>query len=72
MTNTLHRYGNKENLHNDFIVFAIPCRGYNDQNSLPKLKRFLQLACKFKPINLGDASHGGIFRPSKALNPLAH
>jgi len=72
MTNTLHRYGNKENLHNDFIVFAIPCRGYNDENSVPKLKRFLRLACKYKPINLGDGSHGGIFRPSKALNPLAH
>jgi len=72
MTNTLHRYGNEKNLYNDFIVFAIPCRGYNDQDSVPKLKRFLQLASKYNPVNMGDGSHGSIFRPSKALNPTAH
>jgi hypothetical protein len=72
MTNTLHRYGNEQSLRNDFIVFAIPCRGYNDQDSVPKLKRFLRLACKYRPINLGDGSRGGIYRPSKTLNPLAH
>jgi hypothetical protein len=72
MTNTLHRYGNEQNLHNDFIVFAIPCRGYNDQDSVPKLKRFLRLASKYHPVNMGDGSRGGIYRPSKALNPLVH
>ncbi len=72
MTNTLHRYGNKRNLHNDFIVFAIPCRGHNDQDAVPKLKRFLRLASQYKPVNLGDGSHGGIYRPSKSLNPTAH
>jgi hypothetical protein len=72
MTNTLHRYGNQKNLRNDFIVFAIPCRGYNDQDSVPKLKRFLRLASKHNPVNLGDGSRGGIYRPSKRLNPLAH
>lgn len=72
MTNTLHRYGNEENLQNDFIVFAIPCRGYNDQDSVPKLKRFLQVARMYNPVNMGDGSHGGIYRPSKTLNPTAH
>ena len=72
MTNTLHRYGDRNSLHNDFIVFAIPCRGYNDKNCVPKLKQFLRLALKYKPVNLGDASRGGIYRPSKKLNPLAH
>jgi hypothetical protein len=72
MTNTLHRYGNEQNLHNDFIVFAIPCRGHNDHDSVPKLKRFLRLASKYHPVNLGDGSHGGIYRPSKTLNPLVH
>lgn len=72
MTNTLHRYGDKESLQNDFIVFAIPCRGYNDKDCVPKLRRFLQIATRHKPVNLGDASHGGIYRPSKKLNPLAH
>lgn len=72
MTNTLHRYGNSESLRNDFIVFAIPCRGYNDKDCVPKLREFLRRAAKYKPVNLGDASRGGIFRPSKQLNPLAH
>jgi hypothetical protein len=72
MTNTLHRYGNEKNLYDDFIVFAIPCRGQNDHDSVPKLKRFLQLARKYHPVNMGDGSHGGIYRPSKALNPTAH
>jgi hypothetical protein len=72
MTNTLHRYGDKKSLHNDFIVFAIPCRGYNDKDCVPKLKRFLEIAARHNPVNLGDASHGGIFRPSRKLNPLAH
>jgi hypothetical protein len=72
MTNTLHRYGNEKSLQNDFIVFAIPCRGYNDQDSVPKLKQFLRLAFKHNPVNLGDGSHGGIYRPSKNLNPTAH
>ncbi len=72
MTNTLHRYGTTQNLHNDFIVFAIPCRGFNDKDSVPKLKRFLRLASQFAPVNMGDGSHGGIYRPSKHLNPTAH
>src|SRR5262249_25850745 len=72
MTNTLHRYGNERNLSNDFIVFAIPCRGYNDKDSVPKLKRFLRTATKYNPVNLGDAYHGGAYRPSKNLNPTAH
>jgi hypothetical protein len=72
MTNTLHRYGDAESLKNDFIVFAIPSRGYNDRDCVPKLRQFLRLALKYKPVNLGDGSRGGIFRPSKKLNPLAH
>ncbi len=72
MTNTLHRYGNEQSLYNDFIVFAIPCRGYNDQDSVPKLRRFLRMASKYHPVNMGDGSRGGIYRPSKMLNPTAH
>ena len=72
MTNTLHRYGDAESLRNDFIVFAIPSRGYNDRDCVPKLRQFLRMALKYKPVNLGDGSRGGIFRPSKKLNPLAH
>ncbi len=72
MTNTLHRYGDHHNLKNDFIVFAIPCRGYNDKDSVPKLREFLRMAVRYKPVNLGDGSKGGMYRPSRRLNPLAH
>jgi len=72
MTNTLHRYGDARSLKNDFIVFAIPCRGYNDKDCVPKLREFLRLAVRHNPINIGDGSKGGMYRPSKGLNPLAH
>jgi hypothetical protein len=72
MTNTLHRYGDAASFHDDYIVFAIPARGKNDKDAVPKLRRFLELALQFKPVNLGDARHGGALRPSKNLNPLAH
>lgn len=72
MTNTLHRYGTSENLQNDIIVFAIPCRGFNDRDAVPKLREFLRMAAKYRPVNMGDGSKGSIYRPQKRLNPLAH
>jgi hypothetical protein len=72
MTNTLHRYGAPETLENDFIVFAMSARGVNDEGSVAKFQEFLRIARKHGPINLGDATKGGVYRPSKRLNPLAH
>lgn len=72
MTNTLHRFGDAQSFHDDFIVFAIASRGRNDENSVPKLKKFLEIALRFKPVNLGDSRHGGALRSSKSLNPLSH
>ncbi len=72
MTNTLHRYGDANSFHDDYVVFAMCARGRNDQDALPKLRKFLELALPFKPVNLGDASHGGALRPSKNMNPLSH
>ena len=72
MTNTLHRYGPAESFRDDFIVFAICCRGKNDEDALPRLRKFLEMAVPFGPINLGDARHGGALRPCRALNPTSH
>jgi hypothetical protein len=72
MTNTLHRFGDSESFHDDYVVFAIACKGKNDQDALPKLRRFLEIALEYKPVNLGDARHGGALRPSRGLNPLSH
>jgi hypothetical protein len=72
MTNTLHRFGDAASFRDDFVVFAIASKGRNDQDALPKLRRFLEIAVEYKPVNLGDARHGGAFRPSRSLNPVAH
>jgi hypothetical protein len=72
MTNTLHRFGDAESFRDDYVVFAIPSKGRNDKDSLPKLRRFLEIAIEFKPVNLGDARNGGALRPSRTLNPVAH
>ena len=74
MTNTLHRFGDAESFRDDYVIFAIPAKGKggNNENALPKLKRFLEIALEYKPVNLGDARNGGALRPSKSMNPLAH
>lgn len=72
MTNTLHRFGSAESFRDDYVVFAIASKGKNDQDALPKLRRFLEIALEYKPVNLGDARHGGALRPSRDINPLAH
>ncbi len=66
MTNTLHRYGTPQSLEDDYIVFAMAARGINDRNSTEKFRRFLEIAMRHRPVNLGDATKGGIFRPSKS------
>jgi hypothetical protein len=72
MTNTLHRFGDAASFSDDYIVFAIPSKSNKDPNALPKLHRFLEIAMEYKPVNLGDARHGGALRSSKNLGPMAH
>jgi hypothetical protein len=72
MTNTLHRYGASPSFNDDYIVFAICCRGKNEKDALPRLKKFLHMAIPFQPVNLGDARNGGCLRPSASLNPTNH
>jgi hypothetical protein len=72
MTNTLHRFGDANSFRDDYVVFAIASRGRNDEDSVPKLQKFLQMALEFHPVNLGDARHGGALRPSRSMNPISH
>ncbi len=72
MTNTLHRFGDAESFQDDFVVFAIASKGKNEQGALPKLRRFLEMAVSFHPVNLGDAIHGGALRPCRKMNPTSH
>jgi hypothetical protein len=74
MTNTLHRFGDAASFNDDFVIFAIPAKKTPDaaQETLPSLRKFLQIATEYNPVNLGDARHGGALRPSRNLNPLNH
>ncbi len=72
MTNTLHRYGDADSFRDDYVVFAMCCRGQNDQDAVPKLRQFLKLALQFKPVNIGDARHGGALRASRSMKPTSH
>lgn len=72
MTNTLHRYGDAESFYDDYVIFASPSNGKNEINSIPKLKKFLELALPFNPVNLGDPAHGGSLRPSRNLTTVAN
>jgi len=72
MTNTLHRFGDADSFRDDYIVFAMCSKGKNDEDSVPKLRRFLEMALSFHPVNLGDARNGGALRPCKSMNPFSH
>jgi hypothetical protein len=58
MTNTLHRRGTPESLKNDFVIFCLPARGVNAEGSAAKVKEFMRICLKYKPVNLGDGRHG--------------
>ena len=49
MTNTLHRYGTAESFEDDYVLFAIPCKGKNDDGAVEKLKAFLSICAKHGP-----------------------
>lgn len=73
MTNTLHRFGSAESFFDDYVVIAIPAKGSKRKGDpLPALKRFLEIALEYGPVNIGDAMNGGAMRPTRHTNPLDH
>jgi hypothetical protein len=72
MTNTLHRFGAAESFRDDYIVFAMPAKGINEDGAVDKERAFVRLALKHGPVNMGHAMKAGIYRPSESLTPLAH
>ena len=71
MTNTLHRYGSAESFCDDYIIFAIPSKGKNDEECIPKLKQFLRICAKCNPCNMGNGNRSAV-APQKGLSPTAH
>jgi hypothetical protein len=72
MTNTLHRSGEPGDLKDDYILFAMCTRARNDDGAPERLREFLRICARHNPVNMGDGRNGGIHRPSRNLNPLAH
>jgi hypothetical protein len=70
MTNTLHRFGKSEKLPDDYIVFAMAGKGFNEEGSLEKAQTFLRSAIKYKPINMGNGLINALYRPEKNLSFL--
>ena len=68
MTNTLHRFGKTGSLGNDYIVFAMAAKGFNEEGALEKARSFLRAAIKYQPINMGNALVNPLYRPEKELS----
>jgi hypothetical protein len=69
MTHSLHRFGESEDLRDDYIVFAMPARGLNDQDAVQLQRKFLRMALRHGPVNLGDGKKGGWHHPERGLTP---
>jgi len=65
MTHTLHRLGNIDNLRDDYVVFAMPAQGINEEGSHAALRRFMELAFELDPVNAGDTVIGNMLTHSR-------
>jgi len=61
MTHTLHRRGDRENLSQDYIVFTMSAKGFNEEGSADRMKRFLQILLSHRPVNYGDMVTGNCY-----------
>ncbi|MEJ2240352.1 MAG: hypothetical protein P8X82_18835 [Gemmatimonadales bacterium] len=71
MTNTLHRYGDADSFSDDVIIFAIACKGKNDEGAVERLRTFLQICAEHDPVNMGNSDFSS-YRPSSKLKPSIH
>ena len=58
MTHTLHRRGDRENLSGDFVVFTMSAKGFNEEGSGPKIRKFLDVVLRHDPVNFGNCITG--------------
>jgi len=65
MTHTLHRRGDQESLNCDYIVFTMSAKGFNEEGSADKIRRFLQILLDHKPVNYGDMLTGNSYVKSQ-------
>ncbi len=60
MTHTLHRRGTAESLSEDYVMLTIPAMGINDKGHEERLKKFLRIALRHNPKNVGSVDWGGM------------
>jgi len=65
VSHTLHRLGDRKSLAGDWVVLAITASGINRAGSAPRLRRFLELASRHNPVNLGDIRTGSTFSQTR-------
>jgi hypothetical protein len=66
MTHSLHRFGNRENLEGDYVVFAMSAKGINEKGSAQAMRTFMEMALDLDPVNAGDMKTGNIFAFTRA------
>jgi hypothetical protein len=59
MSHSLHRYGNVEQLENDYTFYARTSRYVNREGCGPKLRKILQILLEDKQVNNFGSSHAG-------------
>ena len=72
MTHTLHRFGRPDDFTDDYIVTAMPAKGFNDQDCVPKQVEFLRTALRYDPVNIGNSLKGAAHRATRDLRPTVH
>ena len=65
MTHTLHRRGSAESLSEDYVMLCLPAVGFNDEGHAPKLKKFLEIAVRHDPKNIGSIKLGNMYSHKK-------
>jgi hypothetical protein len=70
MTNTLHRQGTREDLKNDYVIFAHTAKGITREGSAPKLQEFMRICLKYQPVNIGDGKQGNIYQDDINIQEL--
>ncbi len=64
MSHSAHRFGTREELRRDYVVFVRPAKGLDDvdeetrQETLRKTKELADIAFQYEPVNLGRTGAG--------------
>jgi hypothetical protein len=62
MTHTLHRTGSVESFEDDYIVTMLCERGINDFETVPKFRRFCEMALGHGAVKIGAPDYGNEYK----------